>query len=140
MFNKNIDELGHRFPDMSEPYSKELNEMVLRIAEENNIKLQQGIYAVLSGPTFETPAEYRYMKIIGTDAVGMSTVPEVIVARHMDIPCMAMSIITDLGVDGKIVEISHEEVQEIAKVAEPKMTLIIKELLSQIYSTELISK
>ncbi len=137
---KNIDELGPRFPDMSEPYSNELNEMVLRIAEENNIKLQQGIYAVLSGPTFETPAEYRYMKIIGADAVGMSTVPEVIVARHMDIPCMAMSIITDLGVDGKIVEISHEEVQEIAKVAEPKMTLIIKELLSQIYSTELISK
>ncbi|OFY93982.1 MAG: purine-nucleoside phosphorylase [Bacteroidetes bacterium RIFCSPLOWO2_12_FULL_31_6] len=137
---KNIDELGPRFPDMSEPYSKELNEMVLHIANQNNIKLQQGVYAIISGPTFETPAEYRYMKIIGADTVGMSTVPEVIVARHMNIPCMAMSIITDLGVDGKIVEISHEEVQQVAKAAEPKMTLIIKELLAQIYTTESILK
>jgi len=131
---KNIDELGPRFPDMSEPYSKELNNKVFNIAQQNNIKLQQGVYAVLSGPTFETPAEYKYMNIIGADTVGMSTVPEVIVARHMDLPCMAMSIITDLGVDGKIVEISHEEVQEVAKKAEPKMTLIIKELLKEIYS------
>lgn len=131
---KNIDELGPRFPDMSEPYSKDLNKKVINIAKENDIKLQQGIYAVLSGPTFETPAEYKYIQIIGADTVGMSTVPEVIVARHMDLPCMAMSIITDLGVDGKIVEISHEEVQEVAKAAEPKMTLIIKELLKEIYS------
>lgn len=131
---KNIDELGPRFPDMSEPYSKNLNTRVFNIAKQNNIKLQQGVYAVLSGPTFETPAEYKYIQIIGADTVGMSTVPEVIVARHMDLPCMAMSIITDLGVDGKIVEISHEEVQEVAKEAEPKMTLIIKELLKEIYS------
>lgn len=130
---KNIDELGPRFPDMSEPYSKKMIASVLTIAAKNNIKLQQGVYAVLSGPTFETPAEYKYMQIIGADTVGMSTVPEVIVARHMDIPCMAMSIITDLGVDGKIIEISHEEVQEIAKKAEPKMTLIIKELLKELY-------
>ena len=74
------------------------------------------------------------MKIIGADTVGMSTVPEVIIARHMDVPCMAMSIITDLGIEGKIVEISHEEVQEVAKAAEPKMTLISKELLAQIYA------
>lgn len=137
---KNINELGPRFPDMSEPYSKELNELVINIASQNNIQLQQGVYAILSGPTFETRAEYRYMKIIGADTVGMSTVPEVIVARHMNIPCMAMSIITDLGVDGKIVEISHEEVQKVAKAAEPKMTLIIKELLAQIYTTESILK
>ncbi|PKP50512.1 MAG: purine-nucleoside phosphorylase [Bacteroidetes bacterium HGW-Bacteroidetes-12] len=130
---KNIDELGPRFPDMSEPYSKKMITSVLNIASKNNIKLQQGVYAVLSGPTFETPAEYKYMQIIGADTVGMSTVPEVIVARHMDIPCMAMSIITDLGVDGKIIEISHEEVQVIAKAAEPKMTLIIKELLKELY-------
>lgn len=130
---KNIDELGPRFPDMSEPYSKKMITSVLNIASKNNIKLQQGVYAVLSGPTFETPAEYKYMQIIGADTVGMSTVPEVIVARHMDIPCMAMSIITDLGVDGKIIEISHEEVQEIAKKAEPKMTLIIKELLKELF-------
>jgi purine-nucleoside phosphorylase len=137
---KNIDELGPRFPDMSEPYSNELNELVINIAKHNNIKLQQGIYAALSGPTYETPAEYNYMNIIGADAVGMSTVPEVIAARHMGIPCMALSIITDLGVNGKIVEISHEEVQEIAKIAEPKMTLIIKELLTQVYDTESITK
>jgi purine-nucleoside phosphorylase len=135
---KNIDELGPRFPDMSEPYDLELRNHVLSIASKNNIKIQQGIYAVLSGPTFETPAEYKYIQIIGADTVGMSTVPEVIVARHMDLPCMAMSIITDLGVDGKIVEISHEEVQEVAKAAEPKMTLIIKELLAQIYITETV--
>jgi len=131
---KNIDELGPRFPDMSEPYDIDLRNQALTIAAKNNIKIQQGVYAVLSGPTFETPAEYRYIKIIGADTVGMSTVPEVIVARHMGLPCMAMSIITDLGVDGKIVEISHEEVQEVAKAAEPKMTLIIKELLSQVQS------
>jgi purine-nucleoside phosphorylase len=131
---KNIDELGPRFPDMSEPYSEKLNNLVLDIAKQNNIKIQQGVYAVLSGPTFETPAEYKYMRIIGADTVGMSTVPEVIVARHMDLPCMAMSIITDLGVEGKIVEISHEEVQKVAKAAEPKMTLIIKELLSKLYA------
>jgi len=131
---KNVDELGPRFPDMSQPYDKELIKNVISIAATNNIKIQQGVYAVLSGPTFETPAEYKYIQIIGADTVGMSTVPEVIVARHMDLPCMAMSIITDLGVDGKIVEISHEEVQEVAKEAEPKMTLIIKELLAQIYT------
>ncbi|PCI98829.1 MAG: purine-nucleoside phosphorylase [Flavobacteriales bacterium] len=131
---KNIDELGPRFPDMSEPYDKKLRNSVLNIAANNNIKIQQGVYAVLSGPTFETPAEYKYMKNIGADTVGMSTVPEVIVARHMNLPCMAMSIITDLGIEGKIVEISHEEVQEVAKAAEPKMTLIIKELLAQIYA------
>jgi purine-nucleoside phosphorylase len=137
---ENIDELGPRFPDMSEPYNNELNEMALNIASQNKIMLKKGVYAVLSGPTFETPAEYQYMKIIGADAVGMSTVPEVIVARHMDIPCIAMSIITDLGVDGKIVEISHEEVQKVAKAAEPKMTFIISKLLTHIYCTEIITK
>jgi purine-nucleoside phosphorylase len=130
---KNIEELGPRFPDMSEPYDKKLIHSVINIAKTNNIKLQQGVYAALSGPTFETPAEYKYMQIIGADTVGMSTVPEVIVARHMDLPCMALSIITDLGVDGKIIEISHEEVQVIAKAAEPKMTLLIKELLKELY-------
>ena len=131
---KNIAELGPRFPDMSEPYDMGLRNDVLEIAKKNEIKIQQGVYAVLSGPTFETPAEYKYMRIIGADTVGMSTVPEVIVARHMNLPCMAMSIITDLGVEGKIVEISHEEVQEVAKAAEPKMTLIIKELLVQLHN------
>ncbi|MDT8412183.1 MAG: purine-nucleoside phosphorylase [Vicingaceae bacterium] len=131
---KNINELGPRFPDMSEPYAKNLIAAVKQIAKDNNIKLQEGVYAALSGPTFETPAEYKFIQIIGADTVGMSTVPEVIVARHMDIPCMALSIITDLGVDGKIIEISHEEVQQVAKAAEPKMTLIIKELLAKLHN------
>lgn len=131
---ENINELGPRFPDMSEPYDIELNKNVIDIATKNNIKIQLGVYAVLPGPTFETPAEYKYIQIIGADAVGMSTVPEVIVAKHMGLPCMALSIISDLGVDGKIVEISHEEVQEVAKGAEPKMTFIIKELLAKTYT------
>ncbi|MGB0887919.1 MAG: purine-nucleoside phosphorylase [Vicingaceae bacterium] len=131
---KNIDELGPRFPDMSEPYDKSLQAKVLDIANNNNIKIQQGVYAGLTGPTFETPAEYKYVNKLGADAVGMSTVPEVIVARHMDLPCMALSIISDLGVEGKIVEISHEEVQEVAKEAEPKMTLIIKKLLTNLHT------
>ena len=133
---KNIDELGPRFPDMSEPYSHKLNEKILSIAQAHNIQLQQGVYVSLSGPTYETPSEYNYVKIIGGDAVGMSTVPEVIVANHMGIPCVALSIITDLGVQGKIVEINHQEVQDVASVAEPKMTLIIKELLSALIVTK----
>ncbi len=130
---KNYNELGPRFPDMSEPYSKDLNKKILKIADQHKIKLLQGVYVAFSGPTYETPSEYKYVKIIGGDAVGMSTAPEVIVANHMGIPCAAFSVITDLGVEGKIVEISHEEVQEIAAKAEPKMTLIIKELLSTLY-------
>lgn len=135
---KNIDELGPRFPDMSEPYSNKLNAIVRAIASSNKITLREGVYAALSGPTYETPAEYNYVRVLGADAVGMSTVPEVIVANHMGLPCLALSIITDLGVKGKIVEISHEEVQEIAKNTEPKMTFLIKELLSSIYSLKSI--
>ena len=136
---KNIDELGPRFPDMSEPYSIKLNTIIKEISIANNIKLQEGVYAALSGPTYETPAEYNYARIIGADAVGMSTVPEVIVANHMGLPCVALSIITDLGVKGKIVEISHEEVQEIAQKSEPIMTFLIKELLSNLYSLKPIN-
>ena len=86
----------------------------------------------MSGPTFETPAEYKYVRNIGGDTVGMSTVPEVIAARHMGIPVFAMSVITDLGVPGKIVEVSHAEVQKVAEIAEKKMTLIIKEIIKQL--------
>lgn len=134
---KNIDELGPRFPDMSEPYSIKLNNIIKEVASTNKIKLQEGVYAALSGPTYETPAEYNYARIIGADAVGMSTVPEVIVANHIGLPCVALSIITDLGVKGKIVEISHEEVQEIAKKSEPIMTFLIKELLASVYDLKL---
>ena len=129
LIGKNIVELGPRFPDMSEAYNKEIIAKAKQIAKANNIKVQEGVYLGLSGPTFETPAEYRMVKILGADAVGMSTVPEVITARQMNIPCFAISIITDLGVEGKIVEVTHEEVQQVAAQAEKKMTLIMKELM-----------
>lgn len=126
---KNFEELGVRFPDMSEAYSKELIKKALKIADENNIKVQQGVYVGTQGPTFETPAEYRYFHIIGGDAVGMSTVPEVIVARHSGINVFAISVITDLGVEGIVEKVSHEEVQKAAASAQPKMTLIMKKLV-----------
>lgn len=131
LIGKNYNELGPRFPDMSEAYSKKLIASAKKIAETNGIRIAEGVYAGLSGPCFETPAEYRMVARLGGDAVGMSTVPEVIVARHMGIPCFAVSIITDLGIEGKIVEVSHEEVQQVARAAEPKMTLIIKGLLNE---------
>jgi purine-nucleoside phosphorylase len=132
LIGKNIDELGPRFPDMSESYDKNLIEIAENIAAENNLPVQKGVYIALTGPTLETPAEYKHMRIIGGDTVGMSTAPEVIVARHMDIPCFAMSVITDLGVEGKIQKVTHEEIQKVSEVAEPKLTLIIKELISKI--------
>lgn len=129
LMGPNLDELGPRFPDMSEPYDKEMIAKAKEIASANNIKVAEGVYTGLSGPTLETPAEYKYVRIIGSDAVGMSTVPEVIAARHMGIPCFGFSIVTDLGVPGKIIEMTHEIVQQVAQKAEPKMTLIIKELI-----------
>lgn len=126
----NIDELGTRFPDMSKPYDHDLIKRAQDIAAKNNIKVSVGTYAGLTGPSLETPAEYTYIRNTGADAVGMSTVPEVIVARHMNIPCFAVSIITDLGVPGKIMEVTHEDVQRVAERQEPKMTLIMKELIS----------
>jgi len=132
LIGKNIDELGPRFPDMSVPYDPEMIELAKKIAAENNIKISVGTYAGLTGPTLETPAEYGYVRAIGADAVGMSTVPEVIVARHMSIPCFAISIITDLGVPGKIKEVSVQDVIEVASRQEPKMTLIMRELIARI--------
>ncbi len=129
LMGPNLDELGPRFPDMSEPYDKKMIEKAKQIAKDNNIRVAEGVYTGLSGPTLETPAEYKYVRIIGSDAVGMSTVPEVIAARHMSIPCFGFSIVTDLGVPGKIIEMTHEIVQSVAVKAEPKMTLIIKELI-----------
>ncbi|MCC8145338.1 MAG: purine-nucleoside phosphorylase [Bacteroidales bacterium] len=129
---KNLKELGTRFPDMSDAYNKELRKLATSIAEKNNIKLQFGVYVGTQGPTFETPSEYRYFGIIGGDAVGMSTVPEVIVARHAGMKVLAFSIITDIGVYGKIVEVSHEEVLEAAKIAQPKMTFIIEEIIKKL--------
>ncbi|MCX6257610.1 MAG: purine-nucleoside phosphorylase [Bacteroidia bacterium] len=132
LMGRNIDELGPRFPDMSIAYDRELVAKAFDIARLHNIRVQKGVYAGVSGPSFETPSEYHYLRVIGADAVGMSTVPEVIAARHMNLRCFAMSVITDLGVDKKIVKITHEEVLDVAKTIEPKMTLIIKELLEKI--------
>lgn len=128
---KNYNELGPRFPDMSEAYDKQLIAKAKQIASENNIRVVEGVYVGTQGPTFETPAEYRYFRAIGGDAVGMSTVPEVIVANHEGMRVFGMSIITDLGVPGKIVEVSHEEVQEIGNKAQPLMTLIMTRLIQQ---------
>lgn len=129
---KNYKELGVRFPDMSDAYNKELRLLAMQIAKENNIKLQHGVYVGTQGPTFETPAEYNWFRIIGGDAVGMSTVPEVIVANHAKMKVLAFSIITDLGVIGKIVEVTHEDVQEAAKIAQPKMAYIMQEVIKKI--------
>ena len=129
---KNFAELGPRFPDMSNAYSKELIVKAKNIAAKNNIKVVEGVYVGTTGPTFETPAEYKYFRTIGGDAVGMSTVPEVIVANHSGMKVFGMSIITDLGVPGKIVEVTHEEVQEIGNKVQPLMTLIMKELVKEL--------
>lgn len=132
LIGKNFDELGPRFPDMSQPYDRKMIETAKEIAAENNIRVAVGTYLGLTGPTLETPAEYKYVRVIGADAVGMSTVPEVIVARHMSIPCFAISIITDLGVPGKIKEVSLQDVIDVANRQEPKMTLIMRELISRV--------
>lgn len=132
LHGKNFNELGTRFPDMSEAYNKSLRLMAMEIAKEKNIKLQHGVYVGVQGPTFETPAEYNFFRVIGGDAVGMSTVPEVIVANHAGMKVLAFSIITDLGVIGKIVEVSHEDVQEAAKIAQPKMAEIMRTIIGRI--------
>lgn len=131
LHGRNYNELGVRFPDMSEAYSHRLIDKAIEIAGKNGIKVQQGVYVGTQGPTFETPAEYRYFRIIGGDAVGMSTVPEVIVARHAGIEVFAVSVITDLGVEGIVEKCSHEDVQKAAAAAQPKMSFIMKELVEQ---------
>jgi len=132
LIGKHNPEDGDRFPDMSCAYDKSLIANAEEIASELGYKLQKGVYLATTGPTFETPAEYRFFRIIGADAVGMSTVPEAIVARQMRIPCFAMSIITDLGVPDKIVEVSHEEVQKVAATAESKMTEIFTKMIERL--------
>ena len=122
---------GPRFPDMSQAYDKELINKALSIAKEKGIKVQQGVYLGTQGPTFETPAEYRMFRAWGADAVGMSTVPEVIVANHCGIKCFGISIITDLGVEGKIVEVSHEEVQKAADAVQPLMAELMREMINR---------
>ena len=120
---------GPRFPDMSEAYNKQLIALADEIAQEKGIKVQHGVYLGTQGPTFETPSEYRMFARMGADSVGMSTVPEVIVANHCGIKCFGISIITDLGIEGRIVEVSHEEVQRAANEVQPKMAEIMREMI-----------
>ena len=125
----NPDEFGPRFPDMSDAYSKRLIEKAEKIGKDLGFKLHKGVYAGVSGPNLETPAEYKYLRIIGADAVGMSTVPEVLVARQSGIEVFGISAITDLGVEGKIKKITLQEVLEAAAKAEPIMARVMKELI-----------
>ncbi|MCI6672218.1 MAG: purine-nucleoside phosphorylase [Prevotella sp.] len=122
---------GPRFPDMHEPYDHKLITLAKEIANEKGIRLMEGVYVGVQGPTFETPAEYRMYRLLGGDAVGMSTVPEVIVARHAGIKVFGLSVITDLGGFDTPVEVSHEEVQEAANKAQPLMTEIVREMIKR---------
>lgn len=132
LIGTNYPELGPRFPDMSDVYDKGLIAKAKAIAARHGIKVQEGVYAGLSGPCLETPAEYHYIRAIGGDTVGMSTVPEVIVGRHGGMRCFAISIITDLGVPGRIVKVTHQDVIDVASKAEPKMTLIMRDLVAEL--------
>jgi purine-nucleoside phosphorylase len=132
LLGKNIEALGPRFPDMSEPYSKALIAKANEIAAAQQIKVMHGTYFGVTGPTFETRAEYKMINILGADAVGMSTVQEVIAARHMDMQVFAMSVITDLGIREEENIITHQEVLEAANAAEPKFTLLFTELIKSI--------
>lgn len=128
---KNYNELGDRFPAMTEAYSKRLVALADQIAKDKGIRLMHGVYVGTTGPTFETPAEYEYFRVIGGDAVGMSTVPEVIVANHGGMEVFGLSVITDLG--GKdITQVpSHEEVQQAAVTAEPITKMLVHELVAR---------
>jgi purine-nucleoside phosphorylase len=132
LLGKNEDELGPRFPDMSEPYKNYLIEKAKKIALENKIELKEGVYAGVTGPTFETRAEYKMLNLLGGDAVGMSTVQEVIAAVHLGLPVFAMSVITDVGIREEENTITHLEVLQAAKDAEPRLTLIFKQLIAQL--------
>jgi purine-nucleoside phosphorylase len=126
---KNDERFGPRFVNMSEPYSKGMIVKAKELAQKLNIEVQDGIYLGLQGPTFETLSEYRMVKILGADCVGMSTVPEIIVARHMDMECFGISVITDMGDEDNIEEVNHAEVLKAAVLAEPSVRKLIKELI-----------
>jgi len=132
LIGKNEDELGTRFPDMSEPYSKELIRKALQIAGDNGLMVHEGVYTAVTGPTFETRAEYKLIKVLGGDVVGMSTVQETIAALHCGMKVFGASVITDIGIREEENIITHEEVLQAAKEAEPKLALIFRELVRSI--------
>jgi len=129
---ENEEKFGPRFVDMHEPYKREWIDLMLRISEEQEISVQTGVYLALQGPTFETPAEYRMVRNVGADTVGMSTVPEVIVAKHMSMNCFGLSVITDLGIEGQVEAVSHEAVQIAAKASEEKIAVLMEEFIERI--------
>jgi purine-nucleoside phosphorylase len=124
--------MGERFPDMSEPYDLEYLEIAEAIAAKKGIALRKGVYVGVTGPTLETPAEYAWYRTIGGDAVGMSTVPEVITARQMGLRCFALSVITDMGVEGRIQKTTHKDVLAVASRVEPMVTSLVKEMISSV--------
>jgi purine-nucleoside phosphorylase len=132
LIGKNEDDLGPRFPDMSEPYSKKLIEIAEELALENKIKVQKGVYVAVPGPNLETKAEYRFLRAIGADVVGMSTIPENIVANHMGMKVLGISIVTDECFPDSLKPVNVEEIIATAMKAEPKMTLIMKEVIKRI--------
>jgi len=132
LIGKNSDEFGPRFPDMSEPYSKELIRKAHAVAAAHNYEVKEGVYVAVTGPAYETRAEYKMIYMLGADVVGMSTVQETIAARHMGMNVFAVSIITDLGLQVGEHKITHEEVVESAKAAEPKLAVLFRELVAAI--------
>ncbi len=129
LIGPNIDVLGPRFPDMSEVYDETMVQQALSVAANNNLTVHTGVYVSVPGPMLETKAEYKYLSLIGADAVGMSTVPEIIAARHLGLPCFAVSVITDMCVPGRIKKVIITDILEAAAKAEPNMTFLIKELI-----------
>ncbi|MES2798201.1 MAG: purine-nucleoside phosphorylase [Bacteroidota bacterium] len=132
LIGHNFDSLGDRFPDMSEPYHPDLIQDAENIASKNNLRIQKGVYVSVSGPQLETKAEYKLLRQLGADAVGMSTVPEIIVARHMGINCFGLSVITDLCIPETLQKAEFENIVAAARAAEPSMSLIISGLVGQI--------
>lgn len=132
LIGKNIADMGPRFPDMSEPYKKELILKAKEIAARNGFDIKEGVYVAVTGPTFETRAEYKLIHVLGGDVVGMSTVQESIVANHMGLDVFAMSVVTDVGIREENNIITHEEVLQAAREAEPKLALLFKELVGAI--------
>ncbi len=128
---ENDSRFGPRFVDMHEPYDLQMIKLMKEVAQEKGIDIKHGIYLALQGPTFETPAEYRMVRLVGADTVGMSTVPEVIVAKHMNMKCFGLSVITDLGVEGRIEAVSHEAVQEAAKASEEKLNALVLDFIER---------
>jgi len=132
LIGPNDDELGPRFPDMSEPYTKELQQVADQVALDERLKMHKGVYVALSGPMLETRSEYRYLRLLGADVVGMSTVPEVISAVHMGMDVLGISVITDECFPDSLEPVDIEDVLEAAGIAEPKMTTVIKGVLQRL--------